>query len=195
MYIHSELSVINTNNQHPRFVCASTNRICTYTYIIWIVQSVKTHITVVRCVFNNNSVYIYSALMYTIRHLVIVLSTSLPSRCDISPQAWSCCPYRRWLNQYVYIYIFRKVIVSNFESIFMAMATMDLSNEIVRLRAELESVTAQRDLLLCEVSNLRRELEISELKHLQDDRYIWRSWICVGFEEFRMESYEIWTRR
>jgi hypothetical protein len=51
------------------------------------------------------------------------------------------------------------------------MATMDLSNEIVRLRAELESVTAQRDLLLCEVSNLRRELEISELKHLQDDRW------------------------
>lgn len=54
------------------------------------------------------------------------------------------------------------------------MATMDLSNEIVRLRAELESVTAQRDLLLCEVSNLRRELEISELKHLQDDR-----WDCI----------------
>ncbi|XP_077296946.1 brefeldin-resistant Arf-GEF family protein schizo isoform X2 [Arctopsyche grandis] len=51
------------------------------------------------------------------------------------------------------------------------MATMDLSNEIVRLRAELESVTAQRDLLLCEVSNLRRELEISELKQLQDDSF------------------------
>lgn len=52
-----------------------------------------------------------------------------------------------------------------------AMATMDLSNEIVRLRAELEAVSSQRDLLLCEVAGLRRELEMSELRQLQDDRY------------------------
>lgn len=51
------------------------------------------------------------------------------------------------------------------------MATMDLSNEVVRLRVELESVTAQRDLLLCEVSNLRRELELSELKQIQDESF------------------------
>ncbi|GBP00283.1 hypothetical protein EVAR_884_1 [Eumeta japonica] len=50
------------------------------------------------------------------------------------------------------------------------MASMDLTNEVVRLRAELEKVSAERDMLLCEVSNLRRELELSELKHLQDDR-------------------------
>ncbi|CAK1546730.1 unnamed protein product [Leptosia nina] len=49
------------------------------------------------------------------------------------------------------------------------MATMDLTNEVVRLRAELEKVATERDMLLCEVSNLRRELELSELKHLQDD--------------------------
>ncbi|VVC99240.1 unnamed protein product [Leptidea sinapis] len=50
------------------------------------------------------------------------------------------------------------------------MATMDLTNEVVRLRAELEKVATERDMLLSEVSNLRRELELSELKHLQDDR-------------------------
>lgn len=52
------------------------------------------------------------------------------------------------------------------------MATMDLTNEVVRLRAELEKVSTERDVLLCEVSNLRRELELSELKHLQDDRLV-----------------------
>lgn len=55
-------------------------------------------------------------------------------------------------------------------SIVVEMATMDLTGEVVRLRAELEKVSAERDMLLCEVSNLRRELEMSELKHLQDDR-------------------------
>ncbi|XP_041984150.1 IQ motif and SEC7 domain-containing protein 2 isoform X2 [Aricia agestis] len=51
------------------------------------------------------------------------------------------------------------------------MATMDLTNEVVRLRAELEKVSSERDMLLCELSNLRRELELSELKHLQDDSF------------------------
>ncbi|XP_063369960.1 IQ motif and SEC7 domain-containing protein 1 isoform X1 [Cydia amplana] len=51
------------------------------------------------------------------------------------------------------------------------MATMDLTNEVVRLRAELEKVATERDMLLCEVSNLRRELELSELKNLQDDSF------------------------
>lgn len=57
------------------------------------------------------------------------------------------------------------------------MATMDLTNEVVRLRAELEKVSAERDMLLCEVSNLRRELELSELKQLQDDRLVTLSFI------------------
>lgn len=56
------------------------------------------------------------------------------------------------------------------------MATMDLTNEVVRLRAELEKVSSERDMLLCEVSNLRRELELSELKHLQDDVRLVKSW-------------------
>ncbi|CAB3233199.1 unnamed protein product [Arctia plantaginis] len=55
-------------------------------------------------------------------------------------------------------------------SLVVEMATMDLTGEVVRLRAELEKVSAERDMLLCEVSNLRRELELSELKQLQDDR-------------------------
>ncbi|CAH2060810.1 unnamed protein product, partial [Iphiclides podalirius] len=55
------------------------------------------------------------------------------------------------------------------------MATMDLTNEVVRLRAELEKVSAERDMLLCEVSNLRRELELSELKQMGDDRLTSRS--------------------
>ncbi|XP_046974128.1 IQ motif and SEC7 domain-containing protein 3 isoform X2 [Vanessa cardui] len=51
------------------------------------------------------------------------------------------------------------------------MATMDLTNEVVRLRAELEKVSSERDVLLCEVSNLRRELELSELKNMHDDSF------------------------
>ncbi|XP_060807451.1 IQ motif and SEC7 domain-containing protein 2 [Amyelois transitella] len=51
------------------------------------------------------------------------------------------------------------------------MATMDLTNEVIRLRAELEKVAAERDMLLCEVSNLRRELELSQLNNLQDDSF------------------------
>ncbi|XP_048486916.1 IQ motif and SEC7 domain-containing protein 3 isoform X1 [Plutella xylostella] len=51
------------------------------------------------------------------------------------------------------------------------MATMDLTNEVIRLRAELEKVSTERDMLLCEVSNLRRELELSDLKNLNDDSF------------------------
>lgn len=41
---------------------------------------------------------------------------------------------------------------------------------ILSLKRELEGVISERDLLLCEVSNLRFELEMFELKRLQDDR-------------------------
>ncbi|CAH2099227.1 unnamed protein product [Euphydryas editha] len=58
------------------------------------------------------------------------------------------------------------------------MATMDLTNEVVRLRAELEKVSSERDMLLCEVSNLRRELELSELKNLHDDS-VSRVFLCL----------------
>lgn len=42
---------------------------------------------------------------------------------------------------------------------------------ILSLKRELDGVISERDLLLCEVSNLRFELEMVELKRLQDERY------------------------
>lgn len=42
---------------------------------------------------------------------------------------------------------------------------------IISLKRELDGVINERDLLLCEVSNLRFELEMVELKRLQDERY------------------------
>lgn len=43
--------------------------------------------------------------------------------------------------------------------------------QIVRLKRELDGVAAERDLLLCENSNLRFELEMVELKRLQDESF------------------------
>lgn len=43
--------------------------------------------------------------------------------------------------------------------------------QIVRLNRELEGVATERDLLLCENSNLRFELEMVELKRLQDESF------------------------
>lgn len=42
--------------------------------------------------------------------------------------------------------------------------------EIERLQRELTDVIAERDALLCEVSKFKFELEIADLKRLQDDR-------------------------
>lgn len=42
--------------------------------------------------------------------------------------------------------------------------------EIERLQRELSEVIAERDALLCEVSKFKFELEIADLKRLQDDR-------------------------
>lgn len=44
-------------------------------------------------------------------------------------------------------------------------------DQIMRLKRELEGLASERDLLLCENSNLRFELEMVELKRLQDERY------------------------
>lgn len=41
---------------------------------------------------------------------------------------------------------------------------------IEELRAQLSSVMAERDMLLCEVSRLKFELEIADLKRINDDR-------------------------
>jgi hypothetical protein len=43
-------------------------------------------------------------------------------------------------------------------------------DQIIRLKRELDGVASERDLLLCENSNLRFELEMVELKRLQDER-------------------------
>lgn len=42
--------------------------------------------------------------------------------------------------------------------------------EIERLQRELSEVISERDSLLCEVSKFKFELEIADLKRLQDDR-------------------------
>uniref|UniRef100_A0A182PBH6 Uncharacterized protein n=1 Tax=Anopheles epiroticus TaxID=199890 RepID=A0A182PBH6_9DIPT len=44
------------------------------------------------------------------------------------------------------------------------------------LRERLKEITADRDRLLCEVANLRLELDMAELKRLPDHRWVWR--IC-----------------
>lgn len=41
---------------------------------------------------------------------------------------------------------------------------------IEELRAQLSSVMTERDMLLCEVSRLKFELEIADLKRISDDR-------------------------
>lgn len=42
--------------------------------------------------------------------------------------------------------------------------------EIERLQREFSDVIGERDALLCEVSKLKFELEMADLKRLQDDR-------------------------
>lgn len=50
--------------------------------------------------------------------------------------------------------------------------TMDnIAAENYWLREKLKEVTSDRDRLLCEVANLKLELDIGELKRLPDDRY------------------------
>lgn len=43
-------------------------------------------------------------------------------------------------------------------------------DQIIRLKRELDGLASERDLLLCENSNLRFELEMIELKRLQEER-------------------------
>lgn len=46
----------------------------------------------------------------------------------------------------------------------------DQRDQIIRLKRELDGLASERDLLLCENSNLRFELEMLELKRLQEER-------------------------
>lgn len=45
-------------------------------------------------------------------------------------------------------------------------------DQIMRLKRELDGLASERDLLLCENSNLRFELEMLELKRLQEERLV-----------------------
>lgn len=45
------------------------------------------------------------------------------------------------------------------------------SLQIEELNSKLNAVMAERDVLLCEVSRLKFELEIADLKRINDDRY------------------------
>ncbi|KAG5896008.1 hypothetical protein JTB14_007573 [Gonioctena quinquepunctata] len=47
----------------------------------------------------------------------------------------------------------------------------ELQDQVIRLKRELDGVATERDLLLCENSNLRFELEMVELKRLQDESF------------------------
>lgn len=48
----------------------------------------------------------------------------------------------------------------------------DLAMENHWLREKLKEITADRDRLLCEVANLRLELDMAELKRLPEDRWV-----------------------
>lgn len=48
----------------------------------------------------------------------------------------------------------------------------DQRDQIIRLKRELDGLASERDLLLCENSNLRFELEMLELKRLQEERLV-----------------------
>ncbi|XP_062558004.1 dual specificity protein kinase shkE-like isoform X1 [Armigeres subalbatus] len=51
------------------------------------------------------------------------------------------------------------------------LTAQDLAMENHWLREKLKEVTSDRDRLLCEVANLRLELDMAELKRLPEDRY------------------------
>ncbi|XP_065089479.1 uncharacterized protein LOC135710742 [Ochlerotatus camptorhynchus] len=51
-------------------------------------------------------------------------------------------------------------------------SAQDLAMENLWLREKLKEVTSDRDRLLCEVANLRLELDMAELKRLPEDRYV-----------------------
>lgn len=52
------------------------------------------------------------------------------------------------------------------------LSAQDLAMENHWLREKLKEVTSDRDRLLCEVANLRLELDMAELKRLPEDRWV-----------------------
>lgn len=51
----------------------------------------------------------------------------------------------------------------------------DIATENFWLREKMKEITADRDRLLCEVANLRLELDMAELKRIPEDRFV----LCV----------------
>lgn len=48
----------------------------------------------------------------------------------------------------------------------------DIASENYWLREKMKEITADRDRLLCEVANLRLELDMAELKRIPEDRFV-----------------------
>lgn len=48
----------------------------------------------------------------------------------------------------------------------------DIATENFWLREKMKEITADRDRLLCEVANLRLELDMAELKRIPEDRFV-----------------------
>lgn len=53
---------------------------------------------------------------------------------------------------------------------YMSVSSQELARENNWLREKLKEITTDRDRLLCEVANLRLELDMAELKRLPEDK-------------------------
>lgn len=60
----------------------------------------------------------------------------------------------------------------------------DIANENYWLREKMKEITADRDRLLCEVANLRLELDMAELKRIPEDRFVSCDTIFMCFMYF-----------
>lgn len=61
----------------------------------------------------------------------------------------------------------------------------DIATENFWLREKMKEITADRDRLLCEVANLRLELDMAELKRIPEDRFV-HFWILFFFYIFNL---------
>lgn len=60
----------------------------------------------------------------------------------------------------------------------------EIATENYWLREKMKEITADRDRLLCEVANLRLELDMAELKRLPEDRLVHHYKCCFAFHVF-----------
>lgn len=68
-------------------------------------------------------------------------------------------------------------IVNNNNNNANPMMIDEIASENYWLREKMKEINADRDRLLCEVANLRLELDMAELKRLPEDRWV----ICFLF--------------